>query len=105
MTKRQFTFNLRPLATIVLAIGCFALGAGAQRYYDSHRSAGAAVPPQSVTPQVDFASEPLWAYGFSTVRKPEETASPQAPPTRDLRANEDAIEQTRPRTLTGSAAA
>lgn len=94
----------RPLGTILLAIACFALGAAAQRFYDSHRFANPAAPSQASAPTVDFASEPLWAYGFSAVRKPGEIAAPQAPPTRDLRANEDANEQSRPRTLTGSAA-
>jgi cytochrome c553 len=96
----------RSLGTILLAVVCFALGAAVQRYYDARRTIGAPVapqPPQIVA--VDFASEPLWAYGFDAVRKPGETAAPQNPPTRDLRANEDATEQSRLRTLTGSAGA
>jgi len=93
----------RPLATIVLGIICFALGAAVQRLYDTRRFASLASRPQPAA-EVDFASEPLWAYGFNASRKPGETAAPQAPPTRDLRANEDAGEQTRPRTLSGSAA-
>jgi cytochrome c553 len=94
----------RRLGTMLLAIVCFALGAAVQRFYDSRRFTAASVPPPASAMEVDFAGEPLWAYGFSGVRKPGEKASPQAPPTRDLRANEDATEQTRPRTLTGSAA-
>ena len=93
----------RPLATIVLGIICFVLGAAVQRLYDTRRFASLASRPQPAA-EVDFASEPLWAYGFNASRKPGETAAPQAPPTRDLRANEDAGEQTRPRTLSGSAA-
>ena len=75
-------------AIIVLAIACFALGAVAQRYYDTRRPAREIVatvqPPPAVpaTPAVDFASEPLWAYGFDTVSKPGDKAAPQAPPNR-----------------------
>ena len=93
----------RPLGTLLLAIGCFGLGALVQRYYDARRFA-AVLAPQQTASEVDFASEPLWAYGFTAIRKPGETAAPQAPPTRDLRANEDTNEQTRVRTLIGSAA-
>ena len=52
----------------------------------------------------DFSREPLWAYGFDTPPKPGDAAQPQAPPTRDLRASEDANEQTKPRRVEGSAA-
>jgi cytochrome c553 len=51
---------------------------------------------------VNFELEPLWAYGFDTIRMPGETAKPQAPPNRNLRPNEDPTEQTRPRNLEGS---
>src|SRR5262249_26356891 len=74
------------------------------RFYDSRRFAAVTAPPQTAAAEVDFGREPLWAYGFSAVRKPGEIAAAQAPPTRDLRANEDANEQTRPRMLNGSAA-
>jgi cytochrome c553 len=96
----------RSFGTVLLAIVCFALGATVQRYYDARRTAGAGTPqaPQAAAPAVDFANEPLWAYGFDVVRKPGETAAPQNPPTRDLRPNEDPTEQTRLRTLTGSSA-
>lgn len=95
----------RSLRTIVLATVCFALGAAVQRYYDTRTTAASAArQPQQAAPAVDFAAEPLWAYGFTAVRKPGETAAPQAPPTRDLRPNEDASEQTRLRTLDGSPA-
>jgi cytochrome c553 len=93
----------RRLGTVLIAVVCFTLGALVQRYYDTRRIAAVPVPPQAAS-EVDFATEPLWAYGFNAVRKSGETAAPQAPPSRDLRANEDANEQTRPRTLTGSAA-
>ena len=95
------------LGALVLAIVSFALGAVVQRAYDARRSAaatGAPQPPQAAAPIVDFSGEPLWAYGFTTVRKTGEIAAPQNPPTRDLRPNEDANEQTRLRTLPGSAA-
>jgi len=37
----------RSLGTILLALVCFALGAAVQRYYDTHRGAGASVAPQT----------------------------------------------------------
>jgi hypothetical protein len=46
--------------------------------------------------------EPLWAYGFATPPKPGDKAAPQAPPTRNLRPNEDPAEQTRPQHVEGS---
>ena len=55
------------IGTIALAFTCFALGAVAQRYYDTRwraRETIAAVQPPAVmpaAPSVDFASEPLWA--------------------------------------------
>jgi len=95
----------RAVGTTFLAILCFALGAAVQRYYDTRRIAVTTPPPpQPAAAVVDFAGEPLWAYGFDAVRKAGETAAPQNPPTRDLRPNEDAVEQTRLRTLPGSAA-
>ena len=51
---------------------------------------------------VDFTRQPLWAYGFLDSPKPGDKASPQAAPSRNLRPNEDANEQTRPRQLPGS---
>jgi len=51
------------------------------------------------------APQPLWAYAYSTPPKPEDKATPQAAPTRDLRANENAEEQTRPRQVEGSSTA
>jgi cytochrome c553 len=55
-------------------------------------------------PAIDFAEQPLWAYGFEQPPKPGETAVPQTPPSRNLRPNEDPAEQTRPRRLDGSQA-
>jgi cytochrome c553 len=52
---------------------------------------------------VDFTQQPLWAYGFPTPPAPGEKAEPQRPPSRALRPNEDEAEQTRPRSLPGSA--
>jgi cytochrome c553 len=100
----------RSAGTITLAIACFALGAVAQRYYDARRPTREGVatiqpsPAVPATPAVDFASEPLWAYGFDTVSKPGDKAAPQAPPNRRLRANEDPEGQTRLRKISGSAA-
>lgn len=47
---------------------------------------------------------PLWAYAFAAPPKPGDKAAPQAPPTRNLRPNEDPAEQTRPQRLEGSTA-
>jgi cytochrome c553 len=51
---------------------------------------------------IDFASEPLWAYGYTEPPNPGDTAAPQTPPSRNLRPNEDPDEQTRPRQVEGS---
>jgi cytochrome c553 len=108
------------VSAIVLGIVCFALGAAVQRFYDARRSA-AAPPARAVTspPEADlpfppekgvnvaairFDHEPLWAYGFETPPKPGDKAAPQAPPSRNLRPNQDAVEQTRARHLDGSRA-
>lgn len=48
--------------------------------------------------------EPLWAYGFLTQPAPGETFTPQGPPSRKLRANEDPAAQTKPRHVAGSSA-
>lgn len=48
--------------------------------------------------------EPLWAYGFLTPPAPGDKAAPQAPPSRALRPNEDAGEQTKLRQVAGSKA-
>lgn len=97
--------NRRSLAFVAVAVVSFGLGAGSQRYYDllrPGRSTGTTAPVAA--PGVDFAAEPLWAYGFTTVRQPGETAAPQAPPSRRFRPNEPADEQTRLRTVAGSEA-
>lgn len=95
----------RSLSMVFLAIVCFGLGAAVQRYYDERRAAADAARAVKPEPAVDFPSEPLWAYGFETVRKPGEQATPQNPPSRKLRPNEDPNEQTRLRKLAGSDAA
>ena len=98
----------RYLGTFILAITCFALGAAVQRFYDLRRSA---LPPAVQTAEttvaptvrpIQFDQEPLWAYGFDTLAKAGDKAAPQAPPTRNLRPNEDPAEQTRPRRVAGS---
>lgn len=61
-------------------------------------------PAADPHPEPDFAREPLWAYGVTTAPKAGDTAPAQALPTRNLRPNEDADAQTRPRRLPGSAA-
>jgi cytochrome c553 len=99
----------RVLRTALVAIVSFALGVTAQRYYDAYWAPARARPAtpgplQTTAPSIDFEREPLWAYGFETIRKTGEIAEPQAPPTRALRPNEDPNEQTRMRTLAGSSA-
>ncbi|OFW01693.1 MAG: hypothetical protein A3I61_03545 [Acidobacteria bacterium RIFCSPLOWO2_02_FULL_68_18] len=47
---------------------------------------------------------PLWAWARSTQPQPGDKAAPQAAPNRNLRPNENPQEQTRPRTVQGSAA-
>jgi cytochrome c553 len=108
---------------VVLALACFALGAVAQRFYDARgfrgrQQAVQAVmrPPETNTPAredeggvnveaIRFDREPLWAYGFDKPPAPGDKALPQAPPSRNLRPNEDRVEQTRPRHIEGSSAA
>ena len=103
----------RYVSGVVLGITCFALGAAVQRYYDARRlttpqavqTAGSS--PETGTRAADIAAihfedQPLWAYGFDTHTAPGEKAAPQNPPTRNLRPNEDPVEQTRPRHLEGS---
>jgi cytochrome c553 len=109
-------------SVVVLALVCFALGAIAQRVYDARRPPGRQQAIQAVRPAPDTSSpagedrggvafeairfdhEPLWAYGFDKPPAPGEKALPQAPPSRNLRPNEDPVEQTRPRHLEGSSA-
>jgi len=90
-----------------VAVISFALGAANERRNAERRattSTPVAAAATAVTPQPRFAEEPLWAYGFDTRPKPGDTAQPQAPPSRNLRANEDPTEQTKPRRVTGSRA-
>src|SRR4029077_14021958 len=54
--------------------------------------------------QTNLDPEPLWAYGFLEPPKPGDKAQPQAPPTRNLRPNQDPGEQTRARRVNGSRA-
>jgi cytochrome c553 len=99
--------------SIILGIAGFALGAAATRYYDVHRLTTPTVETAKALadnknaaniPVIDFGQEPLWAYGFDKPPAPGDKAQPQAPPNRNLRPNEDANEQTRPRQLEGSKA-
>ena len=97
--------------TFVVGIACFVAGVAATRYFDAHRTpaaqpaAKAEAPAATNTVHVDLDHEPLWAYGFDKPAAPGEIAQPQAPPSRKLRANEDAGEQTKIRHLEGSKAA
>lgn len=100
---------------VVLGVACFALGAALQRMYDTASRGGSSTPnvaksaqetgvpsPAVARVEVDFANEPLWAYGFEKPPAPGEKAAPQALPTRTLRPNEDAAQQTQPRRVEGS---
>jgi cytochrome c553 len=110
--QRQEAIVKRYIRTIVLGMGCFVLGAAVQRYYDTFRLTR---QPEAAKPvaenesdtnrgvaNIRFDQEPLWAYGFDRPPVPGEKAVPQNPPTRNLRPNEDPVEQTRPRRLKGS---
>src|SRR5262245_38520307 len=96
----------KTLSVLVFGVVCFGLGAVVQQYIDIRRFA----PPPPVRPaaimnepvRIQFDNEPLWAYGFDKPPAPGEKANPQQPPNRNLRANEDPTEQTRPRKLKGS---
>jgi cytochrome c553 len=63
-----------------------------------------AANPIDALAQQETEPEPLWAWAYSTPPKPTDKASPQAAPTRDLRANESVDEQTRPQRVDGSSA-
>ena len=54
--------------------------------------------------QAQGEPEPLWAYAWATQPTPGDKAAAQAPPTRNLRPNEDPQDQTRPQTVQGSSA-
>ncbi len=60
----------------------------------------------SVVPPLPAADHPLplWAYGVTTPPQPGDKAVPQALPSRALRPNQDAAEQTRLRRVAGSEA-
>jgi len=109
----------RYVRPVVLSITWFALGAAITRYYDIHRlttpqpvqtakspvEAGTGVAGDKGgvdVAAIHFDHEPLWAYGFDASPAPGEKARPQNPPNRDLRPDEDPVEQTRPRRLKGS---
>lgn len=109
----------RYTGAVVLGLVCFALGAAVQRYYDSRQPARQAAGPTPAPPaappavpatstadvaNIPFEREPLWAYGFDAAPKPGDKAQPQAPPSRNLRPNEDPVEQTKPRRVDGSSA-
>ena len=100
----------RYVNTAIIAVVFFALGVLFQRYYDSRRPAPtapvstSAETPSVKPPTIAFDREPLWAYGFEGPAKSTDTAQPQAPPTRNLRPNEDPAEQTRLRDVRGSRA-
>lgn len=106
----------RSFSVVVLCLISFVAGAVMQRLYDRRGVVNVSTPPvgsSAAAPEivppgesavVDFSRQPLWAYGFLDPPKPGDKATPQAPPTRNLRPNEDPDEQTRMRQLPGSKA-
>ena len=107
---------MKRVGFVALGVACFALGAVVQRLYDTRRPAtppvaqlarpaleGETTPPVNLA-AIKFDQEPLWAYGFDTLAKPTDKAAPQAPPNRNLRPNQDPVEQTHLRSLEGSRA-
>jgi cytochrome c553 len=99
------------LKSIILGVVCFATGVGVTRYYDTRQFAALPSPDASkpagddktaTDVAINFAQQPLWAYGFERPPAPGEKAQPQTPPSRNLRPNEDPAEQTRLRRLEGS---
>ena len=102
----------RSLGVAALCAVSFVAGGLAERLYDRSGAAAAGESASTVAPPgnlatavVDFAQQPLWAYGFPAPPAPGEKAEPQRPPSRALRPNEDEKEQTKPRSLPGSAGA
>ena len=100
----------RSLGVAALCAVSFVAGAMAERLYDRSGAAAAGESASTVAPPgnlatavVDFAQQPLWAYGFPAPPAPGEKAEPQRPPSRALRPNEDEKEQTKPQSLPGSA--
>lgn len=92
---------------IVLGVVCFALGVAVQSFYDISRLINPQVQTAESpadTPSINLAQEPLWAYGFETPAAPGDKAAPQGAPSRNLRPEEDAAEQTRLMRLDGSSA-
>jgi cytochrome c553 len=94
-----------------VGIVCFALGVALTRFYDTRLASPPAGPSATATDvrltgdaAINFAQEPLWAYGFDKPPAPGETAQPQTPPSRNLRPNEDEGEQTKMRRIEGSTA-
>ncbi|MBA3259579.1 MAG: c-type cytochrome [Gemmatimonadales bacterium] len=99
----------RYISAIKLAVVLLAIGAALGKYSGRTRLAPRqTVQVTSTSPtadvDVDFAHEPLWAYGFDKPPAPGDTAVPQLPPTRALRPDKDSAEQTRPIRLDGSRA-
>jgi cytochrome c553 len=108
------------VGVVVLAVVCFALGIVSQRLYDAYRPAVRPAVPIAKAPaapdlhvadntgvnvaSIRFDHEPLWAYGFDAPPQPGDKAQPQAPPNRNLRPNQDPVEQTKPRHVNGSSA-
>jgi cytochrome c553 len=100
----------RYISALALAVVLVAIGAAIEKY--SQRAPLSTRPTLQSTSRVsqprvgvDFAHEPLWAYGIDRPPTPGDTAAPQPPPTRALRPGEDSADQTRLRHLDGSRAA
>jgi cytochrome c553 len=98
----------RTVGVVALCVVSFVAGGIVTRLYDQRATGGSGAVQVAgnaaarANAAIDFTRQPLWAYGFLDPPKPGEKASPQAAPSRNLRPNEDAAEQTKPRHLPGS---
>ena len=97
--------NALALPVLLLTIGAAIGKCSGETRLARQQSVQSTSTPSTTDVGIDFAHEPLWAYGFDTPPAPGDTAVPQSPPTRALRPGEDSAEQTRLRQLDGSRAA
>ncbi|HUK33611.1 MAG TPA: hypothetical protein VLV86_06860, partial [Vicinamibacterales bacterium] len=107
---------MKRFGTIVVFVVGVLVGHAATYFY-MHRPASQvaqapapvsiAKPAEAPAPRVanvKLEQEPLWAYGFTDIAKPDDKAQPQAPPTNKPRPNQDLTEQTKARSVDGSSA-
>jgi cytochrome c553 len=97
--------NALALPVLLVTIGAAIGKCSGETQLTRQQSVQSTSMPSTAHVGIDFAHEPLWAYGFDTPPALGDTAVPQPPPTRALRPGEDSAEQTRPRRIGGSRAA